>query len=269
MPIPTEPTMMPLEVTGRGETVVLVPGGLTGWVSWRPHAERLASSRRVMRVQLLSVERGLSGMPLPPAYSVRTEQAALTRTIEQAGIKQADFAGWSYGAEILLDFALTYPSRVRTLTLIEPPAFWVLRSRGPLSPEAMEFRRGTQTYGPGEVTEDQLAQFARFAGFVPADRAPQTMPQWPQWVAHRQSLRTGDVAFRHDDNITRVRQFDRPVLLFKGEGSPPYLRGIIDVLGEEFSSARVQELPGAHALHLVSLDAFMEIFTEFLNTPQG
>ncbi len=95
MPIPTEPTMMPLEVTGHGETVVLVPGGLTGWVSWRPHAERLASSRRVMRVQLLSVERGLSGMPLPPAYSVRTEQAALTRTIEQAGIKQADFAGWS------------------------------------------------------------------------------------------------------------------------------------------------------------------------------
>ncbi len=268
MPMPVEPLMVPSEVTGRGDTVVLVPGGLTGWVSWRPHAERLASSRRVMRVQLLSVERGLSGMPLPPAYSVTTERQALTRTIEHAGITRADFAGWSYGAEILLDFALTYPHRIRTLTLIEPPAFWVLRSRGPLSPEALQFQRVTQTFGPDDVTEDQLVQFTRFAGFVPADRAPQSMPQWPQWVAHRQSLRTGDFAFRHDDDITRVRQFDRPVLLFKGEGSRSYLTGIINVLGEEFSTAHVRELPGAHALHLISLDAFMEIFTEFLNTPQ-
>ena len=268
MPMPTEPLMLSSEVTGRGEAVVLVPGGLTGWVSWRPHAERLASSRRVMRVQLLSVERGLSGKPLPPAYSVTTEQQALTRAIEQAGITRADFAGWSYGAEVLLDFALTYPHRVRTLTLIEPPAFWVLRSRGPLSPEATEFQRVTQTFGPGNVTEDQLAQFAHFAGFVPAERNPMSMPQWPQWVAHRQSLRTGDVAFRHHDDITRVRQFDRPVLLFKGEGSPPYLREIIDVLGEEFNAARVRELPGAHGLHLVSLDAFMKIFAEFLTAPK-
>lgn len=261
--------MMQSEVTGRGDPLVLVPGGLTGWVSWRPHAEQLAARHRVMRVQLLSVEYALSGAPLPPHYSVTTEQTALKRTLDQAGIEQADFAGWSFGAEVLLDFALSDPRRVRSLTLIEPPAFWVLRSRGPLSPEAIQFQHVAQTFGPGDVTEDQLARFAHFAGFVPTDRAPQSMPQWPQWVAHRQSLRTGDVAFRHDDDINRVRGFRRPVLLFKGEGSPPYLRGIIDVLGEEFPQARVRELPGAHALHLVSIDAFIAIFVQFLGSPQG
>lgn len=260
---------MQSEETGQGDALVLVPGGLTGWVSWQPHAELLAPRRRVVRVQLLAVDYGLTGTRLPADYSVGTESVALRRTLDRAGIERADLAGWSYGGEVLLDFALTHPERVQTLTLIEPPAFWVLRSRGPLGQDALEFQRIARTFGPGDVTEEQLAQFAHFAGFVPRDRAPQSMPQWPQWARHRQSLRTGDAAFRHADDIARVRQFDQPVLLFKGEGSPPYLRGIIDVLGEEFPQARVRELPGAHALHLVSMDAFMTIFAQFLSTPQG
>ena len=60
------------EVTGEGEPLVLVPGGLTGWASWMPFAERLAPSRKVVRVQLLSVQLGLEGRPLPTDYSPKT-----------------------------------------------------------------------------------------------------------------------------------------------------------------------------------------------------
>ncbi len=255
---------MKSEETGRGDPLVLVPGGLTGWLSWKPHAELLASTYRVVRVQLLAVDHGLSGDPLPADYSLETESHALARTLDEMSIPRAHFAGWSYGGEALLDFALDHPEQVRSLTLIEPPAFWVLRSRGPLSPEALDFRERSRSFGPGEVSEAQLAQFAHFAGFVPRDAVPQEMPQWPLWSQHRQSLRTGDAAFRHDDRIARVRAFPRPVLLFKGQGSPDYLREIVDVLGEEFPRARVEELPGAHVLHIVSLPAFMQIFTAFL-----
>lgn len=252
------------ETTGTGAPLVLVPGGLTGWLSWKPHAEHLAATRRVTRVQLLSVDHGLRGAPLPSGYSLETESHALSRTLASIDVGLADFAGWSYGAEILLDFALDHPERVRTLTLIEPPAFWVLRSRGPLSPAALEFQRTTRTFGPGEISEEQLAQFAHFAGFVPPGVAPQSVPPWPVWVQHRQSLRNGDAAFRHDDTFERVRRWRNPVLLFKGTGSPDYLRGIVDILGKEFPAARVHELPGAHALHIVSMPAFLEIFERFL-----
>jgi hypothetical protein len=34
-----EPRALVHEVKGDGESVVLIPGGLTGWVSWIPHAE--------------------------------------------------------------------------------------------------------------------------------------------------------------------------------------------------------------------------------------
>ena len=38
--------------------IVLVPGGLSGWASWKPHAEILSKRHRVIRVQLLNGGRG-------------------------------------------------------------------------------------------------------------------------------------------------------------------------------------------------------------------
>ena len=118
---------MQVEITGSGAPLVLLPGGLTGWLSWIPFAERLAPSRKVVRVQLLSVQQGLDGQPLPTDYSPKTEKLALAETLESLGLTApVDFAGWSYGAEVTLDFALDYPQWVRTLTLIEPAALWVI-----------------------------------------------------------------------------------------------------------------------------------------------
>lgn len=47
---------MNFEVSGDGDTpIVLVPGGLSGWVSWKPHAEILSKDFKVIRVQLLNM----------------------------------------------------------------------------------------------------------------------------------------------------------------------------------------------------------------------
>ncbi len=151
---------MKLEVTGSGETVVLVPGGLTGWVSWAPHAKQLSADHKVVRVQLLSVDLGLQNKPLPEDYSVTLETDALMRALNKAGIAKADFVAWSYGAEIALDFALNHPDFVRTLTLIEPPAIWVMRSRGPLSNELLEEQKRLQSIDPYDVTESELEWFS-------------------------------------------------------------------------------------------------------------
>ena len=61
---------MQTQVVGEGAPVVLVPGGLTGWLSWEPHAQRLSQTRKVVRVQLLSVQYGLEGRNLPSGGSV-------------------------------------------------------------------------------------------------------------------------------------------------------------------------------------------------------
>jgi len=255
---------MQVDTKGAGNPIVLVPGGLTGWLSWRPHAEQLASKNKVILVQLLAVEMGLNDEPLPADYSVDMEVAALTRALDGAGIDRADFAAWSYGALVTLSFALHNPDRISSLTLIEPPAMWVLRSRGPLSEEMLNEQKQIQALGPGDVTEDQLVWFTHFAGFVPPNVDPRQLPMWPSWLEHRQSLRTGDVVYRHDDDIQLVREFPGPVLLFKGEGSSPWLNQIIDILGEEFPEPDVVTLPGGHALHIISMESFMDILDSFL-----
>jgi pimeloyl-ACP methyl ester carboxylesterase len=262
--VQSEYPMMKSEVTGQGESIVLVPGGLTGWLSWEPHAKRLSEKYRVVRVQLMAVDMGLRNEPLPADYSVNYETEALMRAVDQVGVEKAHFAAWSFGAEVTLNFALNNPERVRTLTLIEPPAIWVIRSRGPLSEEQLEDQKKIQTLGPLDVNEDQLVWFTHFAGFVPQKVDPRTLPQWPVWSKHRQSLRTGDVVYRHVDDIERVRSFKKPTLLFKGEGSSPWLHDIMDILADEFPSAQAETLPGGHAPHIVSMEAFMNIFNRFL-----
>jgi pimeloyl-ACP methyl ester carboxylesterase len=109
-----------------------------------------------------------------------------------------------------------------------------------------------------DVTETQLASFVRAAGLVPPDSSPESLPQWPAWVHHRRSLRTGDAAWQHDDSAARLKAFDRPVMLFKGTGSSHFLHQIIDALGAALPRATVVELPGGHAPQLVAMDAFLE-----------
>ena len=257
---------MKSDVTGEGEPVVLVPGGLTGWLSWEPHSKRLSENHKVVRVQLMAVDLGLQNEPIPANYSVDYETAALSRALDDIKVEQAHFAAWSFGAEVTLNFALNNPGQVKSLTLIEPPAIWVIRSKGPLSEEQEEDRKMEETLGPDDVSEAQLVWFIHFAGFVPQRVDPKTLPQWLVWFKHRQSLRTGDVVYRHEDDIRRVRSFGKPVLLFKGEGSSPWLHRIVDILAEEFPRAQVVTLPGGHAPHIASMEPFMRTFTGFLDS---
>lgn len=265
MSFQSEVPLMERDISGSGEPLVLLPGGLTGWISWMPHAEVLAESRKVIRLQLLNVELGLAGSPLPPEYSVDYEVTALGKTLDDLAIEQADFAAWSYGAEIALSFSIHNPHRVQSLTLIEPAGFWVLRSRGPLSEQLLDEQRFFQTLATDDLSEEQLIRFTHFAGLVPEGEDPRTLPQWPVWFKHRQSLRIGGTEYQHEDSIELVRAFDKPVLLVKGEGSSLYQHEIVDVLAKELPIAQVVTFQGGHAAHIVSMQPFLERFTEFLS----
>ncbi len=258
---------MQLDVKGTGAPLVLVGGGLTGWLSWEPHQARLASTRTVARAQPLAVQYGLEDRPLPHGYSIDTESRALGAALDgRFPTGPIDLCAWSFGAFIALDFALDHPERIRTLTLIEPPAVWVLDATGVGDAEsARESNAMRALYRTmvADVTEEQLATFVCQAGLCPPGRSPTQLPQWATWVEHRRSLRTGDATWAHTDSAARLRGFDRPVLLVKGTGSAHFLHRIIDGLGQTLPHARTIELPGGHAPNIVSMDAFLEAMTSF------
>lgn len=257
---------MQSEVTGEGATLVLIPGGLTGWLSWEPHAKRLASTRKVIRVQLISVEYGLLNRRLPPDYSLKTESRALETTLNERGlIEPIDMVAWSYGAAIALDYALDHQDRARTLTLIEPPAFWVLGEQKPSGKEYESLVDLERTIKE-DVSEEQLEQFACAVGLCQPGKSPRELPQWRLWMQHKQSLLNTSAPFRHKDDPGRLHTFKAPVLLVKGTGSAKFLHQIIDALAEQLPDAQVEEMPAGHAPHIVSMDRFLEKLAIFQKT---
>ena len=254
---------MQCEVTGSGRPIVLVPGGLTGWAGWEPFVKMFSNNRTVIRVQLLGVQFGLEDRALPEDYSVKTESRALAATLDSLGYKMpVDVVAWSFGAFTSLDYALDHPNLIRTLTLIEPPAMWVLRVTGNWDDEAQQAADFFETQ-KGDIPEEMLAEFLRRVGLASPGQDPRELPRWNYWVPFRRSLRINPSVVSFRDDIKRLKNFQPPVLLVKGTGSTKWLHHIIDGLSETIPHSRVVEFPGGHAPHIVSTDKFISALEKF------
>jgi pimeloyl-ACP methyl ester carboxylesterase len=258
---------MQSKVTGSGKPVVLVPGGLTGWVSWENHAVRLSSERKVIQVQLLNVQLGLENSPLPENYSVKFESGALESAVNDLNLKSPfDMAAWSYGAMITLDYALNNPEKIRTLTLIEPPALWVLGEN--IDSEIREVKNKLGKFY-SDISEDVLEEFLSSVGFSKPGESPRENPSWQTWLKYRNSIRNNPYVVKHTDNPDRLNNFNKPVLLVKGTGSAMFLHKIIDELARRLPNAVTTEMPAGHAPHLVSADKFLKEWKNFMGTPKN
>lgn len=250
-----------LDVVGEGRPLVIVGGGLTGALSWVPHAEALASRRRVARVQPIGVQRGLERAPLPADYSIRLEAEALRAALDAQGwADPVDVVGWSMGGTIALDFALEHPDRVASLTLIEPDVPWVLSREERSSPEVRKAEDDARRWSDG-VTEDELARF--MGEMLGSDVDPREHPRWPVWNAHREALRAVGAIHRHMDDVRRLKAFDTPVLLIKGEGSGRYDLAMVDTLARLLPNVHVVELPGGHLAPVVAINDLLKVMEAF------
>lgn len=92
-----EPRVLQLDDQGAGDPLVLVPGGLTGWLSWMPHQQRLASRHRVIRVQPIHNELGAQGVPGDPGSTAQIERESLRLTLDGLDLQRPSLAGWSGG----------------------------------------------------------------------------------------------------------------------------------------------------------------------------
>ncbi len=100
------------EVAGAGPAVVLVHGGFGDRRMWDAQFRSLARDHRVVRYDHRGF--GLSAAPTA-AYSPVADLLALLDTL---GIERAHLVGNSMGGGLVLDFALTHPSRAASIAMV-------------------------------------------------------------------------------------------------------------------------------------------------------
>lgn len=258
---------LPYEVSGDGHDppIVLVPGGLSGWVSWKPHAEVLSRRHKVVRVQLLNMFFAESGRTPGPEYTLRTESEALKNTLDALGVERLNLVGWSHGGAVALDFALNHTDQLSTLTLIEPAAYWVGLSQGKYREEVEEFAALFKSFSDPPTDED-LIGFLNLNHLVPPGMNPRETPRWPVWSAMKMSLLSLNTVLEHRDSIERLRKLrDVPMLLVKGKESVGFNFDGVDLIAKTSgANARMLVLPDGHASHIVAQDQFIAAFEEFL-----
>ncbi len=264
------PRVLRCDAQGEGSPIILVPGGLTGWLSWRPHQERLAGRYRAVRVQPIHNELGSAGTPGQPGYTYEVEREALRMTLDELGLHRAHFTGWSGGGKAALEFAIEYPERVQTLTLIEPAAYWVLEQLGGENEVVQELNAFLHPLYGQEISEDDLAVFLEYAGFVANRGEARTHPNWERWLPHRMALSWQSEELDHPPrSLGDLRRVSCSSLLVKGTVTADWLKRVVDVLGQRLPDATVLELEGDHACHIQSLDAFLHAFERHLDQQSG
>ena len=107
--------------TSSGIPVVLLPGAGGNALAWHRYVSRLGRDHPVIALDLIGEPgEATQTRPLTGADDVI---AALAATLDGLGVERAHLAGMSYGGWAALRYAISSPSRVSSLTLLDPAGF--------------------------------------------------------------------------------------------------------------------------------------------------
>lgn len=232
-----------LEV-GSGEPVVLLHSSGSSAAQWRMLAERLAERYRVIAPDFYGYG-GTAHWSGRMSFHLDCEAEIVLALLERVG-QPAHIVGHSYGGAVALHVAAWRRELLRSLTLIEPAAFHLLR--------------GTDASALAEITEvaesvtraiacgEYLVGVQRFVDYWNGSTAWAAAP-----ADKRYAMAAGlpKVALEFHATLnepTRLEDFRLmtvPTLLLHGTGSPWPTRRICDLLEHILPDAQLKTIGGA------------------------
>ncbi len=103
------------EIRGTGDAVVLLNGIMMTTASW---AQQVAALEPRYRCILHDFRGQLRSPCDEPSWPIERHAGDLRDLLDELGVDRAHMVGTSYGGEVGMIFAYTYPERVRSLTVI-------------------------------------------------------------------------------------------------------------------------------------------------------
>jgi pimeloyl-ACP methyl ester carboxylesterase len=206
----------------RGPRLLLVHGGIVpGWQTWEAQRPLAARYRLV-------VPHRPGYPPNPPGQGIdfASQSQAIAELIEPG----THLVGHSYGGVVSLLAAALVPERLRSLTVIEPPAFGLVRGRP--SVEELISRLEPIFTEEGLSAREFFVRFAAIVGATP--RLPDVLPA--ETEASITASRLEPWPWEADLRLDALRDAGIPALVFSGGHSPAFDAAcdhIADALGAD------------------------------------
>ena len=226
--------------------IVFVHGSLSSSRIWEPYAAAF-SARESIAIDLP----GYGDEPAWPAqaeYRLHDAASSIRRTLKGRS-EPVDMVAHSFGGAVALRYALDNPISVRTLTLIEPSWFGVLRDLGPKARPALKAIRGIGG-GFEEIATDDGRLFAmgRFVDYWNGRGI------WSELPRHRQEMlalksdqirRDFEAIFSERLRLAAFRHLSIPTLIVTGTTSPAAALFVAEALTRATPFVSCVSVPGA------------------------
>ena len=246
--------------------VLLLHCALAHARAWDGMAAQLGDAARVCAMDLPG--HGQSA-PLDPQYTAQEQGALMAWPLIEAMGGKVDLVGHSLGGTLALRLALERPGAVRSLTLIEPVQFSLLREAGhPLAAPHFEAEARLAALIASGRAEEAARGFLSTWGdgppweALPPARRAYVLERLPMIVGHARAMaadRVGPVT------LAGLAGLQLPVLLIDGAQTPPVIGAIHDVLEGALPKVRRLSVPGAgHMVPLTHPAAVAAVLREHL-----
>jgi 2-hydroxy-6-oxonona-2,4-dienedioate hydrolase len=255
----TSAAILPYQIVGSGETLVLVHGYLGGACQWQGILPKLSQYFKVVTLDLA----GFGGANhLSSPQTIGHHAHSVLATLDSIGIDRFHLLGHSMGGMVVQEMVKLAPSKVNRL---------VLYATGPLG--SIPGRFETMARSRERLKEDGLVKTARriSATWLLDQEASPAYPALAALavLATESAASAGLFAMEHWDGRAYLPQISQPTIILWGEGDRSYGWPQIEMLWRTIPQASLAVVPNcAHAWHLERPELFTTLLTEYLRRDQ-
>jgi pimeloyl-ACP methyl ester carboxylesterase len=200
------------EITGKGEPLLLLHGGLGSTDMFAPVMPALAEHRQVIAIDLQGHGRTALGTR---KFSLPDMGDDVATVLKELGVKQADVLGYSFGGGVAFRLAAQHPQMVRRLVLVSAGY-----SDAAFFPEIREQQNAIGANFAAQMRETPM--YKSYVAVAPKDEFPQLL----------QAI--GDFMRGHYDYSADVPKLTMPTMLIFGDSDmyePEHIVGFYKLLG--------------------------------------
>lgn len=251
------------ETAGKGTPLVMIHAGVADHRQWNNEFKAFAQSYQVIRYDMRGYGKS---EPVDGDFNHMSDLVSLLNALEIHG--PLIMMGCSMGGGLAMDFALTYPSRVKALIMVgSAPSGLELDVPAP-----SKFADVEKAFEAGDL--DLVAELETQIWFDGRDRTPEQVNQEMRkllWEMNRIALAHEEKQLGKRTPNTETPAFDRlgnldiPVLVIVGAHDTPYILAGADYMIEKIPSARKVIIEdAAHLPNMDQPDEFQKVVTDFL-----